>query len=138
MITKTEVTKFHGRAVQVDFTANGLPTSLTGRVLQVSDTAIVIQARSNTRIIELVAVTAVVEKRRPRPLVRRNIRILGAADSMRQHLVDRHGFSVTLATSIDEETAREYHTGFDHADLGHIHSHALSPTEAMSQLEATG
>lgn len=138
MVTKAEVTKFHGRAVQVDFVVNGSPTSLVGKVLQISNTAIVIQARSNTRVIELVAISAVAERRRPRPLVRRNIRILSDADSMRQHLIDRHGFSVSLATSIDEETAREFHSGYDHADLGHAHSHALSPTEAMSQLEATG
>lgn len=138
MVTKPDVTRFHGRIVQVEFTSSGSPASLTGKVLQVSDTAIVVQARSNTRIVELVAISSVVEKRRPRPLVRRSIRILSDADSMRQHLIDRHGFSVTLATSIDEETAREYHAGYDHADLGHIHSHAISPTDAMAQLEATG
>lgn len=39
----------------------------------------------------------------------------------RQHLVDRHGVTLSWAKDADEKTAFEYHEGLDHEDLGHRH-----------------
>lgn len=39
----------------------------------------------------------------------------------RQHLLDRHGVTLTWAKDADEKAAFEYHQGLDHSDLGHKH-----------------
>lgn len=39
----------------------------------------------------------------------------------RQHLVDRHGVTLSWAKDADEKAALEYHNGLDHSDLGHRH-----------------
>lgn len=39
----------------------------------------------------------------------------------RQHLVDRHGVTLSWAKEADEQKAFDYHQNLDHADLGHRH-----------------
>lgn len=39
----------------------------------------------------------------------------------RQHLLDKHGFTLTQVNSLTEEAALEIHDAIDHADLGHKH-----------------
>lgn len=45
-------------------------------------------------------------------------------DNVRQHLVDRHGFALTLINSADDERALKMHAEIDHSDLGHTHADA--------------
>lgn len=42
-------------------------------------------------------------------------------DSVRQHLIDKHGFSLTLINSANEKRAMTIHNDIDHSDLGHSH-----------------
>lgn len=42
-------------------------------------------------------------------------------DAVRQHLIDKHGFSLTLINSADENRAMKIHADIDHSDLGHAH-----------------
>ena len=54
-----------------------------------------------------------------------------AADSVRQHLADRHGINIDWLNSVSNEEAEEYHNGIDHRKegtvLGHYHE---DPNEA--------
>lgn len=40
---------------------------------------------------------------------------------VRQHLLDRHGWSLTAVNGLSEDEAIERHNKIDHSDLGHRH-----------------
>lgn len=42
-------------------------------------------------------------------------------DTVRQHLLDKHSFSLALINTADEKRAIEIHDAIDHTDLGHAH-----------------
>lgn len=42
-------------------------------------------------------------------------------DNVRQHLLDKHGFSISFVNTADEERAAKLHAAIDHSDLGHNH-----------------
>jgi hypothetical protein len=64
---------------------------------------------------------------------------LGAA---KQHLIDRHGLTLTEVNGLDEPTAFSYHAELDHKglDLGHVHGEkpAAERAAALESAAAEG
>lgn len=54
---------------------------------------------------------------------------LATADTVRSHLVDRHGMPLSKANEATDEQALDLHSRIDHSDLGHKHE---AKTEAES------
>ncbi len=93
--------------------------SLTGKVTNVSESGIVLSARSTAAIIDASDIQDV-RIRRGRVVVRM-VRIFTGRDDVRQHLADRHGVWVQLLRTLTPEAAHLYHERIDHTDLGHRH-----------------
>jgi hypothetical protein len=52
----------------------------------------------------------------------------------KQHLLDRHGLTLTDINSLTEQAALDYHSGLDHKalDLGHVHGAKASEERAAA------
>lgn len=57
---------------------------------------------------------------KPKKLVQKKLKpvMLG---TVRQHLVDRHGYDLSVVNEMDDEKALKEHEDIDHKDLGHKH-----------------
>ena len=58
----------------------------------------------------------------------KTMRVIGL-DTVRQHLLDRHGWSLSVINGMDENKAMEIHKGIDHANLGHAHGLVIDGAE---------
>lgn len=81
--------------------------------------------------IEEIAVAAT----KPKNLSQKKLKPI-AAGSIRQHLLDRHGFSRSLVNKMDDDAAVKAHDGIDHADLGHRHLTAEEVAKAAEEKPA--
>jgi len=114
---------------------------LTGRVINFSPQSLVVKVRGNSRSLDWSSV-----ERIELAYVGRQRSILiryfadGETTSIRQHLADRHGLSISVLNRITEDAAREVHDGIDHGDLGHRHGDrprrgAVSQDDAIREME---
>jgi len=55
------------------------------------------------------------------------------AHNVRSHLVDRHGYSLSKANSMDDAACESIHSMIDHTDLGHRH---LTAADKVREAEA--
>lgn len=109
-------------------------TDVTGKVLEVRDTGVVIRYRGNARVIELADITSFEEVVRPRKkrVARRPVRRIPADVSVKQHLADRHGILVSVLNGVGDDTALTLHEKINHTDLGHYHR---EPEEILAELD---
>lgn len=112
--------------VQVDLTRSdpgGDETyrEVTGRCLHATPEAIAVQPpRGKMEIIKIEDILDVDEQARPRRLVRRWIDVI-PTESVRQHLIDRHGMPFDLVRALSVEDAEKMHNTIKHDSLGHEH-----------------
>lgn len=112
---------------------------VTGKVTKVSNSGIILSARSTTTILLAEDITDI-RIRRGRVVVRM-VRVFSDRDDVRQHLADRHGLWIGLLRSLSPEAAHAYHEKIDHADLGHKHgdkpgTQVVDPDQANRAMEA--
>ena len=69
---------------------------------------------------------------KPKRVIQKKLKPI-ADGNVRQHLVDRHGFSLPQAQELSEADAVELHNNIDHSELGHKH---VEPTEDDESDEA--
>jgi hypothetical protein len=128
-VTRPEVQSRFQRYVAVRVA--GTEDELHGKVLEVSDDAFVLQTRTDTRVIQYVDVTSLIERRRG--VTRRRLRLIGAGESVRQHLADRHAIFVSLLRVAGEDTLRDMHDKINHSDLGHMHVRPEDDLESLGE-----
>lgn len=129
-IKASQLPNFLGRTVivQEDLTGRGDPgddyREVQGKVTSATTAGLVIQTRRSVEIIEAQHILDVEELTRStvRRLVRRWIKHPNA-ESIKQHLVDRHGFpwDLVAAKEISADMLLAKHEKMDHSNLGHNH-----------------
>lgn len=87
-----------------------------------------IEAKDVQTVVELPSKEANVTVKKLQPI---------AAGRVRQHLVDRHGFTVEAANTLSEAEATVQHEQIDHKPLGHVHVTPQAETDAAAGV-ATG
>lgn len=107
-----------------------------GRVVAATETGLVIQTRSSVVIVDAKYILDVdiIVKTTPKRLVKRWIRDTDA-DSVKQHLLDRHGmpFDLVSAPGIDPSRLLEMHSKIDHGNLGHGHGDKPTSTRGRKR-----
>lgn len=115
---------------------------IEGTVSVGNDLGLLIKPKGKTQLLlieaaEIVEVKYVLDK--PKDLKAKELKPVEFG-SVRQHLLDRHGFSLADINSRDEAWAFEFHNEIDHkaADLGHVHvaKEATPVGEAVAEAEA--
>ena len=79
------------------------------------------KGRSNielTEVSKIEEITAAPVK--PRPVQQKKLKPIEFGQA-RQHLLDRHGVTLSWGKEADEQAAFDYHKTLDHSDLGHVH-----------------
>ena len=66
---------------------------------------------------------------KPKKLVQKKLKPVSDS-GVRQHLLDRHGYSRSAVNEMSEEQAVAEHNGIDHSDLGHRHVEAETEDES--------
>lgn len=136
-VSMADITPLFRKVVTFSVADGDVPTEITGKVLAVSNTGVVVRFKGNPRIILIEDILDHNEVSRPRRkrVVRRVVRRIPAEVSVKQHLADRHALFMSLVHAIDEETAHEIHEQINHSDLGHFHR---EPDEAITDLDDDG
>lgn len=129
-IKASDLPRFEGRRVivQEDLAGRGDAgddyREIEGKVVKANVHGLVIQTRTSIVPVEAQHILDVEELTRtaPRRLVRRWIRE-ATPESIKQHLLDRHGFHFDLvsAREMSPEMLLEMHAKIDHGKLGHNH-----------------
>lgn len=99
---------------------------VTGKVIAVSNAALVIQGRSDVAMIEVGDILEIEEvlkfTNKDSLIVRELARVTGEA--ARQHLLDRHGMQIEKIRAMSVDTAVWTHSQLhDETHLGHVHGH---------------
>lgn len=137
MSTMADITPLFRKVVAFSVVEGEATAEITGKVLAVSQTGVVVRVRGNPRVILIDDIVSHEEVSRPRRkrVVRRIVRRIPAEASVKQHLADRHALFMSLVHAVDEKTAHEIHDNINHSDLGHFHR---EPSEAITDLDDDG
>lgn len=96
------------------------------------------KGKSNVQFIETPQILAVTELAVREPKVTVKTLQPVAAGRVRQHLADRHGFTVAELNGMTEAAGVELHDGIDHTALAHKHEVPKAETEAATGDEPIG
>lgn len=123
MTATQDLTSFVDRKVVLVYNSGDETKEIEGTVQQASAVGVIIKpkGRAGIELIEagqIERIEAAPEKEKTLPQKNLKNVLYGAA---RQHLLDRHSFTLTQVNSMTEEAALEVHDAIDHADLGHSH-----------------
>lgn len=131
-IRLADLSEYRGRFVQVEYdtTNQGGDESsrtITGKLAGVGPTAIVVQGRYEVLMIQTSDLLEIDEVLRHTSRDALTIRKIARTtlESVRQHLLDRHGMQASSVRGMTDEQASEVHGALVHDDLGHVHG----PTE---------
>lgn len=131
-IRLADLSEYRGRFVQVEYdtTNKGGDESsrtITGKLAGVGPTAIVVQGRYEVLMIQTSDLLEIDEVLRHTSRDALTIRKIARTtlESVRQHLLDRHGMQASSVRGMTDEQASEVHGALVHDDLGHVHG----PTE---------
>lgn len=131
-IRLADLSDYRNRFVQVEYdtTKEGSDDgsrTITGKLAGVGPTAIVIQGRYEVLMIPLSDLLEIDEVLRHTSRDALTIRKIARTtlESVRQHLLDRHGMQASSVRGMTDEQATEIHDALVHDDLGHVHG----PTE---------
>lgn len=69
---------------------------------------------------------------KPKKLVQKKLKEV-TSSTVRQHLLDRHGYARSVVNDMSDESAFSNHAGIDHSDLGHKHVAAETENEGASE-----
>lgn len=131
-IKLADLPDYHHKYVRVewDVAAEGgdeASREMSGKVVGVSPTYLIVQDRKNIEMIKLADLLEVEEviryTTRDALIIRKIAKV--TTESVRQHLLDRHGWNVDYVRSLSDEDALRKHEELDHKMLGHVHG----PTE---------
>lgn len=131
MVVADDIRDLFQRYVTVRFIRDEEDAS--GRIIEITNDAFVIQHHSESRVVPFADVASVAEK--TRGVSKRVLRVIPADRSVRQHLADRHAIPVTLLNHADEASCHGLHASLDHSDLGHRHATPSSAEERMALLD---
>lgn len=131
-IRLADLPEYKDRFVQVEYDtgeASGDECSrvITGKLIGVGPTAIVVQTRNNAEMIkreDLLEVEEVLRYTAKDALIIRKLAKV-TVESVRQHLLDRHGVEASTVRELKDDEAMTVHNIIAHSVLGHVHG----PTE---------
>lgn len=69
---------------------------------------------------------------KPKPVVQKKLKPIEFGGA-RQHLMDRHGVTLSWGKEADEQAAFDYHAQLDHSDLGHRHEEPKKESDEREQ-----
>jgi hypothetical protein len=138
-MSNADYSEFEGKKVILTATVDGEQVELEGTAETVNELAILFKPKGKAKldIIEaenIVGVRYAPEK--PKTLKAKSLLPIQYGQA-RQHLIDRHGYTLSDINAMTEEQAYNFHKELDHkaSDLGHVHA-AKEQTEAEAAVEA--
>lgn len=116
--------QYEGKQVLLTLAAeNGDAKELEGKVEAASVQGMAFKEKGK-RDVELVMPNEIVEIAlapvKPKPLIQKKLKLVSET-TVRQHLLDRHGYERTVVNAMSEDSALMEHEDIDHKDLGHKH-----------------
>lgn len=141
-VEASELNQYEGKRVTLTYTdaaAEGGSVTLEGKAEKANAKGVLLKpkGKTNFELIESERVTAIeLAPDTAKPLTARVLKEveLGTA---KNHLLERHGLTLTEVNELTEEAALEFHQGIDHVaeDLGHVHG-AKPSAEKAAEVEA--
>lgn len=99
------------------------PWTREGKVVAASESGILVKPKG-AMLGELIAATEIVSltvlSEQDAKVARRRLRLMKLSD-VRQHLADRHGYSVSALMKNTDASCLAEHEAIDHSDLAHFH-----------------
>lgn len=123
---------FTGKRVTLTFNKDGEQVVQEGRVEMGAAIGLMFKekGKSNVQLIEADSIVAVSELATREPKVTVKTLQPIAEGRVRQHLADRHGYTVEQANGLTEAQAKVEHDGIDHSTLAHKHEVPKAQEEA--------
>lgn len=118
---------------------NGDAVEVEGTVDVGNDLGLVIKPKGKTRL-DIIEQDDIIEIKyvadAPKPLAAKTLKVVEFGQA-RNHLLERHGYTLTDINKMDEQAAFDFHASLDHValNLGHVHG-AKEATPAAAAVAA--
>lgn len=140
--TELDLSQYEGKKiVVVKKSENGDAAEIEGTAQLANQLGILIKPKGKTNLemietADIEEVRYVVEK--PKALARKTLKPVEFGQA-RNHLLERHGLTLTQVNEMDEKAAFDVHNEVDHegSDLGHVHGDKNKTERAEAVSEAT-
>jgi len=136
MVDTSTLAEFAGKDVVITIhNEDGDDEQIEGKVEQASDVGIAFKRRGR-RDVEAIFPDALVDihvaEKKPTKLKQRSL-LPVEADKVRSHLVQSHGYFLSVVNGYSNEEAEKEHDSIDHSDLGHNHDKEPESDEAEAE-----
>ncbi|HEY6021160.1 MAG TPA: hypothetical protein VIY48_15025 [Candidatus Paceibacterota bacterium] len=141
MAVDTNLADFNDKKVVIVHNEDGKTeaTETEGTVQGANEQGVLLKPKGKTNF-QLITKDKIVEIRlapdTAKNIGQRKLKIITLGQA-RQHLADRHGYTLEQVNALTEEAAFTEHNKIDHAKLGHLHSDAKADDKAADEAAAS-
>lgn len=121
------LSQFTGKKVTVVYTVEGKSEAIEaeGKVDTGNDLGLLFKPKGKTQLILIPAASIEdvrLEEEKAKALTRKTLKVVQLGQA-RNHLLERHAYTLTKVNELTEQQAFDEHAGLDHeaSDLGHVH-----------------
>lgn len=125
-VNPDSLAEYEGKKVNLtvaDAESEGGTKTLEGKAEKSNAKGVLIKPKGKTGLElytadQVLGVEVIPEK--PKDIKAKTLKLVEPS-TVKQHLVDRHGYKLSEVNPMEEQAAFEFHATLDHADLGHLH-----------------